>query len=895
MLSAERMNNFLPPIHRLTHLLGLLAALTLLSLSTKSFGQDSQNLLWMYSPLTYATTCAYSPNGTKLVIAGYKGVQIFDASSGSFLTSLPTLYPSVNSVVFSPDGNTLAVGGSTLTSGLTPIEFWDVRDLTLTRTVYADVGSVNSLAFSPDGKTLVDGGSSYGSPLQSVGHPVQAWDVASGNLMANLSTTAKNVTSVQFAGNGESLVVGGSTQYTPVVGIVEIFNTSTFSINQTFATACATVYSVALSPNGETLAVGGNSVDTKTDSDVGVLELWNVGTSKLTNSLNTSSEFVIAVGFSPDGKTLADGTFIQYLRTGLLQLWNVSTGKLLGNLNAATKNAVQTLAFAPNGKSLAECEWAEDPVTFNVSTNANIWNLSTQKLTATLNTNLYTGSAATLFSEDGKTLISAGGGINPGTGYSFYGDFLFSNPTTGKIKETVSATNEIWDMALSPDGKIIADCAVGASDGTLELRDAASGKLIRILSTVQGNFTHYQKIAYSPDGSLIAAGITSESSTGYVSYAVQIWNVATGKLISSLATAADNQVLSLSFSPDGSKLAIAGTGYSNGYWVGVMEVWNPRSGAFISTLYPNIFNINSAKFSQDGNYLAIGGIKYLPGLQATTGGMELWDATTLTRIAVLSLPTTVNAVNTTAFSKDSQIVYAGTDGGLCSFSTANNLLLEDAAYGSISTLALSPDGTMISYTASEPLQGVLQSPVTSVKLSSNGVIGGQSATATLTLIHPAPPGGQVVSLASSISSLLVPISVTVAQGHTSASFTIETIPVGSDQQALVSARIGGFSQSATIAVNAPVIKSLTLKPSSVKGGSSSTATVTIGSAAPVGGLVFTLSSNNPAATVPQTVTIPAGKSTATFVIETEAVATKKQVVISAKVGSASAVATLTVS
>ena len=889
------MNNFSLILRRLKGFLGLVVTTSVLLLSRKSFGQDSQNLLWMYSPLTYATTCAYSPNGERLAVAGWKGVQLFEPSTSSFLTSLPTLYPSVNTIAFSPDGNTLAISGSTLGSGLTSIELWDVPSLTLIRTMTANVGSVNSLVFTRDGKRLVDGGSSSGSPGQSVGKPLQVWDVSSGDLIAEIPTSAVSVESIQISSDGKSLVVGGSTQYTPVTGIVEIFSSSTFSLTQTFATSCEKVYSVALSPDGKTLAVGGDNVNSQTNSNIGILELWNVATGKLNHSLNTSSEFVISIAFSPDGKSLAVGTFIEYLRTGLLQLWNLTNNKLIATLNSATKNSVQYVAFSPNGKSLAECEWFQDPVTFNVSTNANVWNVSTQKLTTTLNTTLYSGSAATVFSNDGKTLISGAGGVSPGEVYSFYGDFLYANPTTGKVNQIVTATNDIWDMALSPDGKILADCAVGASNATLELRDTPTGKLIKTLSTVQENFTRYEKIAYSPDGILIAAGITSETATGYVTYAVQIWNVATGKLTASLATAADNQVLSLSFSPDGSKLAVAGAGYSNGYWVGVMEIWNPRTGAFLSTLYPNIFNIQSAKFSPDGNYLAIGGLKYVPGLQTTTGGTELWDASAFSRLSVLPLPATVDSVETVAFSKDSQIVYAGTNLGLCSFATANDLLLGNDSYGSIGTLALSPDGTLMSYTASEPLQGVLQSPITSVKLSETSVVGGQSSTAMVTLTHPAPLGGQVVMLTSSSPSMSVPVSVTVIHGHTTATFPVETTPVESQVSALVSARVEVFSQSASLLVKAPVLKSLILKPANVKGGATSTAMVTLGSVAPSGGLAIRLSSSNAAATVPQTVLIPAGKNSVTFVVHTQSVLQKTLVVISANLGAATELASLTIS
>ena len=65
---------------------------------------------------------------------------------------------------------------------------------------------------------------------------------------------------------------------------------------------------------------------------------------------------------------------------------------------------------------------------------------------------------------------------------------------------------------------------------------------------------------------------------------------------------------------------------------------------------------------------------------------------------------------------------------------------------------------------------------------------------------------------------------------------------------------------------------MTLNPGTVTGGANSTGTVTLSAAAPAGGAVVTLtSSNTNAATVPASVTVAAGATTATFAITTKAV------------------------
>jgi hypothetical protein len=99
---------------------------------------------------------------------------------------------------------------------------------------------------------------------------------------------------------------------------------------------------------------------------------------------------------------------------------------------------------------------------------------------------------------------------------------------------------------------------------------------------------------------------------------------------------------------------------------------------------------------------------------------------------------------------------------------------------------------------------------------------------------------------------------------------------------------GAFTQ-------APSLAGIALNPASVVGGNTSQGTASLTSAAPSGGAVVTLSSSNTsAATVPASVTVPAGAFSTTFTVSTASVTASTSLTISGTYGGATRSATLTV-
>ena len=159
----------------------------------------------------------------------------------------------------------------------------------------------------------------------------------------------------------------------------------------------------------------------------------------------------------------------------------------------------------------------------------------------------------------------------------------------------------------------------------------------------------------------------------------------------------------------------------------------------------------------------------------------------------------------------------------------------------------------------------------SVTVSPTSVLGGASSTGTVTLSGPAPTGGRVVDLASNLASATVPASVTVVAGATTATFPVTTTPITTNAIATLSATNNGVTVTTSLTVRGPAPVSVTLSPTSVAGGKSSTATITIEAPAPAGGVVVALSSSIADATVPASVTIPAGAIKASVTVTTRPV------------------------
>ena len=294
----------------------LIAFVLLSTLNLTSFAQQAPQLTKLYYPETVAGF-AYSPDSNTLAIS-YQGgkVRIWDAETGTIRHTLE--HPNVKSVsdiAYSPDGKTLAAACDDW-----KVRLWDVATGALKNTLIGHTSTVVSVAYSPDGTTLV-------SSAWFSDNNLHLWDAETGESInvwgGNVANIANHLT---YSPDGTILAVESLNR-------VFLWDVATGRLLHNFEGN-----RFAYSPDGTTLATnatgGGRTVS-----------LWDIKTGTLLHRLTGHIDSVSYVVYSPDGKTLASGSYDESVR-----LWDVATGTLTNVL--ALSGAVIGVAYSPNGNTL---------------------------------------------------------------------------------------------------------------------------------------------------------------------------------------------------------------------------------------------------------------------------------------------------------------------------------------------------------------------------------------------------------------------------------------------------------------------------------------------------------------------------------------------------------------
>jgi WD40 repeat protein len=578
---------------------------------------------------------------------------------------------------FTPDGKALVSARNHKV-----VQFWDARTGEPLQ-AFRHEKPFDTFALSADGKILAAAGTggitvwdvvnrkplrrigaarvdwiaiaSDGKTLATVGGDkfIHLWDTATGKQKGQFAGRAGEVRALLFSSDGKTLIFAAPWAILAwdVASGREVRKIETDGAGR-----------VALSPDSTVLATGGTEL--VKDKVEARLFLWDMASGRKLRQLQGHKNFVDSVAFSPDGKTLASA------EVEIIHLWDVATGKEIRRIEK-TGWIKRRLVFSPDGQTLASTAPGNETV-------IRLWDVATGRPLQPAGPDGVVRSVA--FSPDGRIVAT-------GAWLGYDRTLRLWDASTGlPVWEAPAEVGFINRILFTPDGRGVFSSSI---DGTLRLWDVRTGKIIRRYPIPEKQRPVIE-IALSADG----RRLTSIGEPGGEARASIVWDVGTGKrllqregqhpaFLNILSFSADAEIVA---EPEGKLLHLRGV--STGQLLLNLELSDRRPGEHL---------LEPVAFSPDGRTVAAITAVYVRGprdYELKKHAIHLWELAsgkTILRIAEGD-----NQLNAVAFSPDGRALAAAGKGviQLLDVATGKELLAYRGQESQVflNALAFSPDG-----------------------------------------------------------------------------------------------------------------------------------------------------------------------------------------------------------